>query len=135
MCKAGRSDCNASVGTDTDGCECATPSCCGTSCAIEHQDGVGDNFFNCSPNPTTSLTEAVDACVAYEVANGISQAEASMDCIDGQSCPQSPNNLSVCFSTNGGQSDLGSYCWEYSGTNAGKVVSNSCPESAVAAYN
>jgi hypothetical protein len=64
-CSAGRSDCNAAQAPDTDGCECATPACCGTACQTTHSDGVGGSFYDCVPLSTYTQQEALAACAEH----------------------------------------------------------------------
>jgi hypothetical protein len=65
VCGAGLSDCNAAMPPDTDGCECATPSCCGSSCQTVHSNGVGQNYYDCAPRGTYDMTEQLGACAAF----------------------------------------------------------------------
>ena len=113
------------------GCNCAGTACCSGSCQTAHSNGVGQTFYDCNELNVHSEPSATEACTAYVITEG---GEAS-DCVSGNSCSQTPDNLSVCWSTNGGSTVLGSYCWEYAGTNAGKVVNTSCPESVVASWD
>jgi hypothetical protein len=64
-CNPGRSDCNAVTAPDTDGCECATPNCCGSSCQTVHSNGVGQSFYDCAPSGTYNATEQLAACAAF----------------------------------------------------------------------
>ena len=142
VCKAGLTDCNASVGTDTDGCECMTTgatACCGTACANTHSDGVGQTFYNCNPVPTHTEVEAIDACVAYETSVGISATMAAAGCSGGWSCDSgSPPfaDLDVCYVTGSGASQtFGAYCWEYQGSHLGQAVDSSCPKTVQGPFN
>jgi hypothetical protein len=141
VCRAGLTDCNASVGTDTDGCECATTgatACCGTSCANAHVDGVGQTFYNCNPVPTTTEVEAIDACVAYET-TVVGASLAAMNCSGGWSCDAGNPpfaDLDVCYVTGTGNNLVyGAYCWEYKGANLGKAVDSACPETVQGPFN
>jgi hypothetical protein len=70
-CSAGAIDCN-SAAPNTNGCECATattaaqgtPGCCGTQCQTKHDNGIGQNFYDCAAAGTFNGTEAEAACVA-----------------------------------------------------------------------
>jgi hypothetical protein len=61
-------DCNASIAPDLDGCECAVPagsSCCGTRCPVQHNNGLGQTFYDCVPFGTYNITLAMDACNVF----------------------------------------------------------------------
>jgi len=70
-CNPGRSDCNRATAPNLDGCECATPSCCGMACAVTHDNGVGNAFYDCAPLNTFNQTEATAACVAWTKNTGL----------------------------------------------------------------
>ena len=117
-CNAGRMDCNASVGLDTDGCECASPSCCGTSCQTTHDNGVGQNFYDCSPlgtpgtATTYTLAMANEARDAWPVAGAVSTG----------SCGTAPAATGTCTCKLGAASAT---VWCYTGGLAGYVFQNS----------
>jgi hypothetical protein len=94
---------------DTDGCECATPSCCGTSCETTHNDGFNQNFYDCSPLNTYTSTSAMEACIAYAPTVG----GTSANCHDGWGCMAEPSLNEVCY-TNTSDTTCKTYCWVYS---------------------
>lgn len=102
-CNAGASDCNKGTPPDSDGCECATPGCCGSGCETTHSDGFGQFFYDCNPPGTYTEQSAMSACTAYT------------------------GNASVCGFygyCNGGDmvcvvNSQTCYCWEYGGTLSG----------------
>jgi hypothetical protein len=70
-CAAGYANCSTTA-PDTAGCECHTPACCGSSCQnANHNNGVGQQFFDCLPTGTPgngatySLALATDARAAW----------------------------------------------------------------------
>jgi hypothetical protein len=123
-CKTGHSDCSA-TGANTDGCECATPSCCGTGCQTTHSDGVGQTFYDCNDAGAPTQAGALAACAAY---TGDPSA-----CSGGWTCNGS-NTVSVCYDLPdaGG---CGNYCWNYSGNNNGIVTDCSCPGTKVGPWH
>jgi hypothetical protein len=124
-CNTGQSDCNAGKAPDTDGCECATPGCCNGGCQTVHNDGVGQNFFDCNGQGSHNQAQAQAACTAY-TGNASACSPSNVCC--GQEifvCLGQTAN-SVCGSANGK-----CYCWQYSGPNPGRVESegSSCKAS------
>jgi hypothetical protein len=124
-CNPGRSDCDLQA-PDTNGCECATPACCGGSCQTIHSDGVGQNFYDCNPLGTNTDAEATEACVAYALSVG---GKAS-DCTDGWNCQGQP--YQVCFNTY--HSGVPEYCWAYDAPK-NDVFPNYCPGSPIGTWN
>jgi len=121
-CKSGRLDCNTSA-PNTNGCECASPGCCvnGASgspgptatCQPQHNDGVGESFYDCTPLGTYTVNLAMAACAA-ETGN-IAQCAASQ-CVGvagGKFGIVCSSGASTCT------------CWNYEGTYAGYVRTNS----------
>jgi hypothetical protein len=131
VCAAGHSNCNASS-PDTDGCECATPGCCGTGCETTHTDGVGQAYFDCNPRATYTEAAAFAACTAYAKSVGSSGA----NCVGPLTCTGS-SVPTVCFTTSGGQ--CASYCWQYTGVYAdggpGTVWDCACPAHVMGSWN
>ncbi len=130
QCNSGLLDCNASKAPDTDGCECATPTCCGTGCANTHSDGVGQSFFDCNAPGSYNQAQAQSACTAY-TGNAGACTPSTVSCCNGLMLGNlclgsSTTDHSVCGSAGGK-----CYCWQYSGTNSGKVESegSSCSAS------
>ena len=112
-CASGHLDCNAGIGTNTDGCECAAPSCCGTSCAVRHDDGLGTDasvFFDCVEAGVYNVGLAEDACRHF---TGSAAACTSGSCDP----PSPPTDLAVCSS--GSSTDC--VCWTYAGPDKGLV--------------
>ena len=125
-CNQGLSDCNAGTAPNTDGCECATPSCCGSGCQTKHSTGISTptDYFDCN-GTGNGQAQAMAACGAFMMANGGSSA----------ACSQSQSNNCGCFGFCGPQANsiCGSaggncYCWQYSGPQTGTVqtISGSC---------
>jgi hypothetical protein len=104
---------------DTDGCECATPGCCGTGCNTVHADGLGQNFYDCNPLNTHTDPSALEACTAYAISIGGSGA----NCSDGWQC-QSAGGY-VCYGNTAGTTCT-EYCWGYSGKPGWVVGCSTC---------
>jgi len=114
-CDSLRQDCNVATAPDQDGCECAGTACCGAGCQTTHQNGEGQNYYDCSPVNTHSQTEAQAACEAY---SGGSCSNSSTCC---------GADIIVCLGTTataycGGSTSL---CWQYGSVGSGTVVSGS----------
>jgi hypothetical protein len=117
-CSAGRSDCNAAQAPDTDGCECATPACCGTACQTTHSDGVGGSFYDCVPLSTYTQSEAYAACIEH---SGSASFCGILACGDGHAVCDFGSPLPDCT------------CWGYDRSIGGHVYaarSCSCPLSS-----
>ena len=95
---------------DTDGCECNTPSCCGTSCATTHSNGIGGSYYDCVNQGTYNSTQGTEACGVYTGNQGACSA---------LSCTGPGSNMVVCGTANGA-----CVCWDYSGSNSGHVHSS-----------
>jgi hypothetical protein len=117
-CNAGLSDCNAATAPDTDGCECATPGCCGGSCQTTHSNGMGQSFYDCNALGGHGMAQAQAACEAFA---GAGKCSASTVCCGGLSA------LGVCLGTTDssmcGAARGQCGCWQYSGTAVGTVQS------------
>jgi hypothetical protein len=126
MCNPGRSDCNGGSGSDTDGCECPTVGCCGAECQTVHDNGMGQNYYDCNPLSTYEKATAIEACVAYATTHG---GQAS-------NCTYVPcgsnTDLDICFNN-------GAPCWEYAQPSSpgllGKVVNFNCPPQIMGSWN
>lgn len=118
-CNPGRSDCNAVSGPDTDGCECTTPVCCGSSCQTLHDNGAGQTYYDCYPVGTINEATAMDACAAYERARGADGSACSGDWTCNGVSTQSVCNAEC---TN---------CWSYQGANAGQAMDCGCPSQSI----
>jgi hypothetical protein len=118
-CDTGHYDCNVATAPDQDGCECVGTGsgCCGGGCQTAHQDGEGQNYYDCSAVNTHSQTEAQLACEAYT----------------GGSCSQSSTCcgavIIVCLGTTAtaycGTNGSTSLCWSYGSVGSGNVTSGS----------
>jgi hypothetical protein len=130
-CTAGHSDCNIAA-PDTDGCECATPGCCGSACETNHANGVGQSYFDCNAPGTYSEMAAFSACTAYALSVGSNAA----NCVGPLTCRGS-SVPTVCFTDNSGS--CASYCWQYTGVYAdggpGTVWDCACPAHRVGGWN
>jgi hypothetical protein len=134
-CNPGFSSCNA---TNADGCECATPSCCGLGCQNQHvtcmlagnpsspcSDGTGKYYYDCIALGTFNVTQATKACAAV---TGNASA-----CSMG-SCPS--QNL-VIYGFDGSGNCVS---WEYSGPAVGRMYKSNnascfCPASTSPMWN
>jgi hypothetical protein len=126
-CKAGFRDCD-SAAPNLDGCECATPACCGDRCQTTHSNGVGGTFYDCTPAGTFNRDQAEAACNA----SALLGLTGSLSCSD-KACGAS--NDSICLA---GLTDC--TCWTYAGPNAGRVARGSglgcqCPTATSATWN
>ena len=118
-CHTGYSDCNTAA-PDTDGCECATPTCCGSSCATTHSNGLNQSYYDCTALGTYNSTQAMEACAAY---TGSQSLCSTLGCTGGG------QNMVACGTANGICA-----CWNYSGTNKTHVTTSTnstcyCPVS------
>ncbi len=131
------SDCNFGTPPDTDGCECATPTCCGTGCETTHSDGVAQNYFDCSPlyvtspSCTFSYADARGRATAYATAQGFpSRCAQFLPCTTG-----TVRTDSICYTDSTGMNAV-NYCWGYTcGSDAGWVESPTCPTTQAGAWN
>ncbi len=122
-CNSGSSDCNSGQSPDTDGCECNTPSCCGSSCQTTHSNGIGQSYYDCVAQGTYNSTQANEACTAY--ASGCQTF----------SCTGPGSNMVVCVTANGN-----CVCWNFSGSNVGHVHQSgsttcNCPTGSDPSWN
>jgi hypothetical protein len=113
------------------GCTCNTPSCCGTKCQTTHMNGAiptSNPFYDCADAGTINSTQAFEACVAYEVANGGNASK----CSTGWSCGGS-TNTSACNSP-GDQASC-TLCWTYTGPLKGMHTTCDCPPTVIGSWN
>jgi hypothetical protein len=127
-CRAGRADCNASIAPDTDGCECATPACCGTACQTAHDNGLGQFFYDCNPPGTLDAQAALSACLAY----ARSQGSPSSMCSGDWSCDGSER--AACYATTTNSSSC-VMCWAYTGSVKGEAIDCECPGNPLGSWN
>jgi cysteine-rich repeat protein len=110
-CKSGFSDCN-SVIPNTNGCECATPICCGNGCGTTHLNGLGQNFFDCAPLAVPGNAATYNSTLAAEARSA---------------WPFSGNDQTLlCGSESGAARMTANSCalWIYTGPLAGHVHLN-----------
>jgi hypothetical protein len=113
-CSPGRADCNVTTaGVNLDGCECATPLCCGTTCETVHKTGLSapspTSYDDCNPNGT-GQAQAQAACEAF-TGSAAACHTSTLGCLCLVVCAQQAT--SIC-GMSGGQC----YCWQYGGTGA-----------------
>lgn len=107
-CKGGFSNCDASA-PDLDGCECATPMCCGAGCGVTHNVGVNSlKYYDCVDAGTYDQTQAAKACTVYTN----NQFACSL-----ATCTNDAGDLLMCGGPDGG----GCACWTYGGQAVGHV--------------
>ncbi len=111
-CPGGTFDCDGNGG-----CECTVGNgCCGAGCQTEHNNGAGQNFYDCEPLNTYNLMQAIAACAAYTGDPG-QCADFGFACDqDGSSAPD-PDTAVVCGGGN-------CRCWGYAGVAVGYVYNN-----------
>ena len=124
-CHVGYSDCNTTA-PDTDGCECATPSCCGSACATTHSTGLGESYYDCTAKSTYNSTQAMEACAAYTGSQSLCSTSG---------CTGPGSNMVACGTSNGICA-----CWNYSGTIMTHVTTSTnstcyCPTSTDPTWN
>jgi hypothetical protein len=127
-CNAGHVDCNASTAPDLDGCECATPSCCGQACQVSHSDGTGQSWFDCNPLGTYTMTQAMSACVAKFGTSG--GCQSGWTCGTGATKVSQPTVCDMACTT----------CWAY-GTatgmypvTVGTLTNCTCPGTQIGSW-
>ena len=117
-CAAGWRDCNTTP-PNADGCECHAPGCCGDASACEplHDNGQGDQFYDCTPLGTYTSALALKACIAYTGEAGA--------CV-GLPCAKSAGDAGpiICSS---GDPTRACMCWSFGGNNKGLVDNGGLP--------
>jgi hypothetical protein len=114
------------------GCQCSTPSCCGSACQTTHNDGVGQNFYDCNPLDDYTAAQALEACQAYAASLG----EPSTYCTDGWGCSTDTSIVEVCHLTGANGTTCGNYCWVYqSNSENGWVATCANCQGQVASWN
>jgi len=128
-CPAGRADCNRTA-PNLDGCECATPLCCGNACQPTHLNGLGQTFLlDCTPlgTPGDETTYSLQLATAAR--------DASPAGVDGnKSCGNG------AMATNCLTRTSGTMCatWCYGKALAGRVLQATtctCPSTSSPAWN
>jgi hypothetical protein len=123
-CATGYLDCNhGTTPADLDGCECQVPlgaasvDCCGGGCPVQHDNGVGQIFFECSTNAKTIAT---DACASF------TSDPAQCDLFDCDGDDGGTAAEMVC--SDGSPTEC--VCWAFTGANAGRVDNAGVPAGA-----
>jgi hypothetical protein len=131
-CTTCAQDCGCCVNTANcdgnfqNGCECTSVSCCGNSCETQHSNGLGQLYYDCVSLATYDTTQATKAATAWPTAGTILSA----------SCTGPGQNSVICK-----QGTASCACWNYSGSNVGKVHQNLqdntcyCPSSTDPTWN
>jgi len=113
-CSAGTFNCDGNSGN---GCECTVGTgCCGTSCQVQHMNGLGQNFYDCVPLGTYDSNQAFKACAAFSGSTAL--------CTDfGNVCNTTgpPNNDTSIVCSNL-YTDCA--CWSYAGASPGLVYND-----------
>jgi hypothetical protein len=108
-CATGFRDCN-SAAPNANGCECQSPGCCEAgACEPQHDNGVGENYFDCTPVGVYTSALALKACIAY--------TDAAAQCV-GFPCADPDAGPIICSS---GATSKFCMCWSYAGSNVGLV--------------
>jgi hypothetical protein len=108
-CAAGYLDCHTAA-PNSDGCECNAPACCeGGVCEPLHNNGMDQNFYDCTPIGAYNAGLAFNACIAF---TGSAAACVSFPCKD-------PGNGPIVCSS--GDVTEHCMCWSSGGGNAGLV--------------
>jgi hypothetical protein len=125
-CFSGYSDCDKTA-PNTNGCECPTPACCGSSCAVAHKNCVsgtcsplGQNYFITNAcqvvgtpgNPATYTLEMANAARAAWPQTG---TDSAGQCGASMANAVSRSNATACV------------VWIYESTLAGAVFVNTTP--------
>lgn len=135
-CNTGRSDCDLHAAPDTDGCECATPGCCGDACQTTHSTGTGAHFYDCTDAGTHDSVQAKAACAAFTGDAGA--CKSSSACCD--------DSLGLCITVQSTEAICGSaagtcHCWSFVGDDSGTVqtpdasCAEICPSAGDPAWN
>jgi hypothetical protein len=145
-CKIGNSDCNRGIaGANVDGCECTTPACCGTSCAVTHR--------NCTGTSCGALGQAYfvgDACAALgtpgvattynlEMAQAARAASPMLSgSTDSEGTCTAPGDAGAASLIVIRQATSQCFVWAYAGSLAGRVyvgASCGCPTTSSPTWN
>jgi hypothetical protein len=150
-CKTGFTDCDKILTGDpnTDGCECATPLCCGSSCAKTHKNcigtscgSLGQNYFISDPCKEVG-TPGLPTTYTYEM--GINARSASPIIGtppdgggDGEGTCTPPGDAGTVSDIIIRQTSTICFVWAYTGPLAGRVymgASCACPTSSSPTWN
>ena len=101
--------------------------CTSGACPTTHSDGLGQDYYNCSPLDTYTQGTAIEAGTAYEISIGGSSANVST----GWSCPNS-SLVFVCATNSAGAALV---CWGYEGSETGQFSGPNCPWVESGAWN
>jgi hypothetical protein len=125
-CAAGWSMCNTAA-PNAAGCACNTPGCCGTSCNTTHNNGLGNDFYDCLALGTVDASaQAFKACTASK--------DGSAQCSGGWTCNGSTTQY-VCDAPSVASKGTCSRCWAYAGAQTGTVQDCSCPGLVIGNWN
>jgi hypothetical protein len=100
-CLAGHANCNTAA-PDTNGCECATPGCCGNSCEDTHHNGVGQFFYDCISPGTIDQAQAQKACTAFTSSSAQCNVTACDDAGSTAMCSTATKTTCICWAFAGG---------------------------------
>jgi hypothetical protein len=103
-CNPGTYNCDGS------GCNCSGTGCCSTSCQTQHDNGLGQHYYDCNSQGTYTSVTANEACTAFTGSAGLC---SGFQCT-GPGKPQlvCSNLYSVCA------------CWAYTGGATGHVYNS-----------
>jgi hypothetical protein len=109
-CAAGYVDCHTTA-PNADGCECNAPACCEAGvCEPLHDNGQGQNYYDCTPLGSYSSALALKACIAY---TGSAAECVSFPCKSGTG-----DGPIICSSGAVGKNCM---CWSFAGNDIGLV--------------
>jgi hypothetical protein len=136
-CQTGFMDCDATP-PNSNGCECptataafeGTPGCCGSGCQSQHNNGLGQLFYDCTKLGTHNEQQASAACTAYAMSKGGSSANCTS-----YTCGSS-SQVSIVCSDALGTSMFPCYCWGFGGSETGHAYAGCfCPGSSDPMWN
>jgi hypothetical protein len=139
-CNSGFIDCNKTA-PNSDGCECATATtpaegtagCCANGCQTQHDNALGQSFYDCNPPKTYTEDEATTACTAYAIAQGGTAKNCTWYTCSGNN---SGSNPAIICSDALGTSMFPCYCWGFAGTAQGHALNGCyCPASGDPTWN
>jgi hypothetical protein len=114
-CAAGYLDCHTAA-PNADGCECNAPSCCeGGVCEPQHDNGVGQTYYDCTPIGMYTSSLALKACIAY--------TGSASQCVSFP-CSNPSNGPIICSS---GALTKNCMCWSWNGNDKGLVDNSGGP--------
>jgi hypothetical protein len=128
-CGSGTVDCD---GLTSNGCECSGSLCCGSSCMLQHQNGLGQTYDDCTPLgvPGNQATYSLNLATKARAAWPSTGTDGSGKCVG----PNGGDALSR-------QTTTSCAVWLYTGSAAGHVRLNTadttcyCPSTADPTWN